>query len=288
MSDTASPTTQAALAAALESAASGGKSQLLHFFTLLRSAKLFVPTRQQERQIHNTPAYPDEFLNVLAIEEQERIFVPCFSDQVAIKEWYAGSLNVREIEFSAVCSLLPQDWWLVLNPASDACKELSPWELQQLRGDQHALAELIDELKQSDIGAPIRIEALASDQAMPLQQALINWGRDHAGVTELYLAREFSSDYSQPLEQLDAQLGQTSTLLIGVAIAAAHSNRLDQISSAATNVAAQAMIGDETPRVLCGAYGSVALGVFKGIEPIYKAKGGILNYLIGKIKLKSG
>ena len=286
MSDQTPSSAQLNLAVALESAAEGGIDQLRTFFSLLCSSTLLVPTRQQERPVHNSATYPDEFLNLLALEEQERIFVPCFSDPAAIKEWYAGALNVREIEFSALNKLLPQDWWIVLNPSSDACKELSPWELERLRGGDQELAELLDELRQSEIGSPVRIEALAQDQVQSLRQALIGWADQNDNVAEIYLAREYSTDYSELHEKTESHVVQSATLLVGVAIKHSDSALLAQIQDQASVVAAAAMIGDESPRLLSGAIDSVALGVFKGIEPIYKAKGGLINSLLNRIKSK--
>lgn len=271
---------QAMLAAALDAAAGGGLEEIRRFFNLLRSAMLFVPARSQAHQPDNSAAYPDEFLNVLALEDDGRVYVPCFIDAAAIHEWYPEPLTIREIEFSALSSLLPEDWWLVLNPASEACKELSPWELQRLRGDDAALLELLEELRQPEMRAAVTVEEVSADQAQTLRESLTKWATAQAEVAEVYLARENSVS----LEPLTTQEDQISTLLIGIAISRASSEQLDRVRSAASAVAAAATIGDETPRVLCGAINSVALGVFKGIQPIYRAKRGIINYLFGQFK----
>lgn len=272
------------LAAALDLAAQGKTEDIRRFLELLRMATLLVPTRQQVKQPDNLAQYNNEFLNLLALQESERIVVPIFTDALVLQDWSSESLNLRQIEFNSLIKLIPNDWWLVLNPGSDACKEFSPWELERLCGDEAALLELIEELREPAIQTPVRVEAVSQQDLAKCALALTQWAGSQAAVDKVYLAREFFD--SHDLEQEVSE--ERSKLLIGIALdpkkLKSAGLTLEEIRDQASNFVAGFTIGDNAARVLCGASDSLALGVFKDIEPIYKLKVSFVSRFVARFR----
>jgi hypothetical protein len=213
--------------------------------------------------LSDQPTYPNEFFTLLGIQDTERVVVPAFSSPDLIEEWCGNEMSYRALEGQRVFELMPEDWWISFNPGSELGKDLSPWEIDQLRGgEQNIDAVVAENLVDDDIEA-LKVDPLEEDELPELRTALSEAAKSVSDVEALYLLKETA---------LTQEGDNIETVLLGIEIYENSSSETSEVEQTLRPVAEQGLIGYGRLRVLCGKKGQdgFTLGIFKNIEPFYR------------------
>lgn len=260
------------LAELMSLAAEGDSQSLQHFYSKLLSSQLFVPERLPGQASHQAQ-YPNQFLNLLAVNEGERTIVPVFSLPDLAQHWSDRELSGRLLSATQLFELTPKEWWIALDPGSETSKELSPWEIEQLRGGPQSIAALVAELS-SDTWNDLEVLAVSDEESHELKGMLREFGQSHGEVEALYLARE-------------RRHSMDGTSKDGLVVGAAVSNAkyVETIQRQLQSACDLHSVGSDSIRVLCGtSQNSLMLGIFKGLPPFYQ-QSGIRKFLTPLTKL---
>ena len=249
------------LAALMELALEGDAKAAEHFYLKFLECELSVGERIQESALSNTAKYPNQFLNLLAIDDSDRTVVPVFTDPEFVKDWAGHEITLRTIKGSELISLIPDDWWIALDPGSEVNKEFSPWEIAQLKAGSESIPELVHEL---GLGITEEFEVAQVDEKeyQKLKETLIADAKTEKKIKSLYLLKELSKDNEGR---------EISVLLLGAAIDTAFPSELEQIQSRIQQLADRAQIGSDRVRVYAGkSLATLSLGMFKETAPFYR------------------
>ena len=69
--------------------------------------------------------------------------VPIFTEAEFIGSWAECDFGVDRLDFKTLLWLLGEDTWLYINPAQEIGKELTPWEIDQLKQGADAIPTLV-------------------------------------------------------------------------------------------------------------------------------------------------
>ena len=250
------------LEAAMQEALAGSREAARAFFKLLLEAPLFVPERRQEQPLSNAPRYPNEFFNFLGVQDRQRTVMPAFTDPDFIRAWCGNALAFRETSFRSLAAILPEEWWLVVNPGRAVEKELSPWEIARLKEGAPAIEEVLDEIFAPATAETLDLRPCAADEYPALRAALRRAGAETPALSRIYLLREEGRDPDgRPLERL----------LVGVEAREAAPDEIERLRVMIRDAARPFLIGGEELKVLAGRdwRASPAFGLFKDAPPLY-------------------
>lgn len=248
----------------LRAAAEGSRESAAEFFALFMHTLHVVPTKDQTEPFKNIAIYPNNFLNVLAITDKDRILVPAFSEAQHMNTWSSGATKSRTMTGRDLLNILPNDWWVIFNPGQELAKELSPWEISKLRGGIDGINEVLDDLFPKESIRPFEIGPLDLEKHAQLITGLKAAGATLDGVGSIFLAREHGEN----------ELGEElETILIGVVAASPQisEGELNELSDQVRAAAERSLIGDPIPlKVFAGtSLNNLTLELFRGLEPIY-------------------
>ena len=153
-------------------AAGGQHAAIMDFLGVIRNAKVWVAERHQEKPLSDAPDYPNDFFNILGIKDKDRVCIPVFTRPELAAQWSGLDLKCRELIFTDLASLAPEDWWLVLNPSQETEKEFSPWELQKIIEGEDSLNELAEDLLGHFQDDPIDLTPIDENEFKTLRQGL--------------------------------------------------------------------------------------------------------------------
>jgi hypothetical protein len=238
---------------------------LTAFFNALLEHTFLVPERQQDTPLKDPPPYPDPFLNVLGVQIKDSIFVPMFSSEERLAEWSGHSIRTRQLTLAGLISLLPTGWWLIINPASEGEKELSPWEIELLSGGAANIPALIEEILVEDVIQDISFSPVAASEFTELREKLKEKAASMPEVQKLFLVRETGKTVSEK---------EISALILGVLTPQLASARREEIQEQFGALGAYTLIGAEKLKVRVGDSidGNLMLGIFSGHESFFSAK----------------
>lgn len=267
---------------ALKLAALGYSDAARTFFESFFSYRFIIAQRYQPHPLTFCPQYPNDFINILAVADGDRVIVPVFLSADDLYEWSDQLPNIEEIEGRKLIERMPEQWWICLNPGQELEKEFSPWEINQLKAGPAAIDAIIEEIYPSIIGQPIEISPLQTGEFQDLLAALCAEAPKHPSLKRIYAARETYSGIED---------NQQSSVVVGLEIDSNIGAELEQIKRVFENLVDRAQIGDEHVRVLAGSTardipnqssaglisssleGNLVLGIFKGCRPIYDCSG---------------
>lgn len=257
-------TINTALEESAEAAYTGRRDAVERFFQALFDGPLYIPRRYQSQPMSDSPEYPGDFVDVLGITDDDRVIVPVFSNPDSIEEWCGNPLQWRSLNGIEAAKIIPDDWWVVINPGSDIEKELSPWEIERLREGIEALPELVTEALSDREVDPMQVRPCSSDEFEAPLNALRNFITHDTRFNTLYALVE---------ENTAADGSAVATLLIGIAVSndvpgATFATVQDELDA----LIAPFMIGGQPKKIFLGydVNKSVMLGIFKGSEPLYQ------------------
>ncbi len=266
------------LGAALDRASEESSVEnLTEFYELLIGVTLFVPERTQELPLSRQPAYPNDFLNILGVQNKDTVVVPVFSSEDAAREWSGQELRLRAIKLAELLDLLPNGWLLILNPGSECEKDITSWEIELLKGGTASIPALVDELLVEDVIRDVEMEALPAEQYRDLKAALTTLAEETPEVQKLFLLKESGKTLSER---------DVTSLILGILIAEEGVSKRSEIQERFSDAGALVMIGAEKLKVRCGDSigGNLMLGIFEGYEPFYQRprKGSWVSRLFNK------
>ncbi len=118
----------------LQQAADGQTGAVEVFFLKLLEGKVFVPL---------SPGG-----GYAMVEYQGTSTLPIFTEERFVAEWAEAETQTSEEDFKRILHRLPEDAWLYLNPAQEIGKELTPWEVEQLKRGPEAIPDLAAALRE--------------------------------------------------------------------------------------------------------------------------------------------
>jgi SseB protein N-terminal domain len=120
------------------------------FLDALFDSTLAVPIRTSFSELTRGVVYPNEFLSVLAVKaSDEKITIPLFTRAELTLAWCGATLECRMMTWSSLLALVPDSWWICLNPGQEVEKEFSPWEIELFKKGRESLPEIAEELRES-------------------------------------------------------------------------------------------------------------------------------------------
>lgn len=242
------------LAHYLKLACEGERADVVNFLRQFQNAKIAVPERNQSPAFRDLPPYPSRPLEILAVRDDQHVTVPVFTHESLIEPWAGRILSFRHFKVGDLVSLLPEDWWLTLNPGDEIRKDFTPWELQRLLGTDEDLLEIATELE-SDYGVqPLDVRRLQEQEFTELRAALADFFKVQPEITALFLALERGVTVeNSPIE----------TLLVGVRIRDLAPPQAETIRTKVKDLLGPYLIGSIGLRVLLGVgFSDLELGVF--------------------------
>jgi hypothetical protein len=243
-------------------ASKGDESALTLLYEGLIEGPLYVPRRFQAQRMTDQPAYPSDLVDVLGLAEGDRVVVPVFADAGAIEQWCGNKLLYREMNGKRLAEAIPDGWWAVLSPGSEGEKDLSPWELEQLRAGVQAVPALIAELRDAEIVEPLEVAPAQGEEYAALRDALLEYCKAHEEIERLWVLKESG---------LDLEERRVTRVLIGAELGASvGGTQLETITAELRATADRAQIGGDAAKVFVGSgRDALILGAFRGAEPLY-------------------
>lgn len=257
------------LSESLAPALEGDHQAQRRFYTAFLAGPLFVPDRYQARPLSHQPQYPTPLVSILGVQDGERITIPVFSDPGAIALWAAAELRYKTLSGVQLLALVPDEWWLVVNPGAEIEKEISPWEVRQLRSGAAAIDGLIEELADNADNSvrPVELVTPRTEEYAALTATLSAFGAREPRVKTLYLLKELDLESAPP----DLNSPGPSMLLVGAVVDAKDAAELEDLRLAIRDTAQVELIGGDSLRVIAGpAVDSLTLGVFKKSVPFFR------------------
>jgi hypothetical protein len=245
----------------------GSREAAFSFYQLLSTAKLHVFERNQAQLLSHQPQYPNTMMNVLAMQTEEHVIVPVFTSEAHAKEWCDLDLKRRLLSVAELRQIIPTDWWLCVNPGQEVEKEISPWELEQLRDGKNGISAILEELFAQFKADSLNLRALKEGEYTGLRRALNEFAKDSGDIQEIYaLVDEGRSADDLPV----------NTVLLGV-VMSPRASRNQEFSSLLQAAAKQAMIGSDEVKIFSAdSRDNFKLALFQKTEPFFRstAKGG--------------
>jgi hypothetical protein len=245
---------------AMELALHGDREAGRRFYEGLFEGPLYAVPRHQ---LPDSVDYPNDLVHLLGLKSGDRVIVPAFTDPTLATSWGGHAIVTKEMIPSLLFQAVPDGWWLCINPGAEVEKEFSPWELDLLRRGPASIPELIDDLFATRVVEVLETEPLGEGEAESLKQALIEEASRDVAVRALYLLRERGRD-------IDEQ--ESSSILIGIAIAHESARDHEAIVERYSRIADLQQIGSERARVFGGVEDreNLVLKMFEGVAPLWE------------------
>jgi hypothetical protein len=263
MSESEEQQSNEALEESLEEASRGRADAIEAFFAALLAGPLYIPRRYQTYPMSDSPQYPNDFVDVLGIQDDDRVVVPAFSSPAGIESWCGNMLAFRSLNGKEAAEATPEEWWLVINPGSDVEKELSPWEITRLKDGEAALPELLAEALADREVNPMHVRPCKEGEFSELLTALKAYVEGDERILSVYTLVE---------EPEAATAESISTLLMGVVVKSdVPGGDFASVQDEIEAPIAPYLIGGQSKKIFLGydVTSSVMLGVFKGNVPFF-------------------
>ena len=221
----------------------------------------------------NTLFKPDDFLNILGVQDSDRVVVPVYSDPEGPLAWTGQTMRVRKLRGEKICELTPDEWWIALNPHEEIGKEFSPWEVKELKiGGSDAIPTLLQDSFQDEVLQPISVEAVKDGEYPELLSSLTREAESRKDIAALYVLRERSED-------LEGQ--ERSSILLGIVTRTKDPERMREQKALFQSVAEKALIGGEGLKTFIGynSNSSVELSIFRKAKATYELESGFMSSL---------
>jgi len=171
------------------------------FFAALLKSHVFVPLRAGVA--NPKPANPIgegkdhlEESGFATVDYEGTTTLPIFTEEPFVDQWIETSTNVSEQSFEKLLWLVGDETWLYINPSQDVGKEITPWEITQLRRGEGAIPDLVAALRE-DIDEEIIVET-GSDQFDDLKVQLLPILQIYPDLTEAFLVTIRDSENGDP------------------------------------------------------------------------------------------
>ncbi|MDZ4786360.1 MAG: SseB family protein [bacterium] len=249
----------------MQEAARGEPEALRNFYETFLKFIFFVPERYQKSKLSLTPVYPNDFTNLLGVNDGPRTFVPIFTSHETLENWFGNNeLSYQRISGLDLLNKIPSDWWMMLDPAEEIQKEISPWEIEELKAGSEGISHIIEDALPSFVQERA-IHPVKTEDHPKLIERLLKEKERFKFIGTIWIAREE--------EIVEAPNKNRSTIIVGVEVLTSKDEELNNIQKVFSAAANQAMIGDLPVAVYTGiSPESLTLGMFKAITPLAKSK----------------
>ena len=256
----------------LQAASEGNQAALEKVLKGILTGPLYIPDRVQSHKLSHQPVYPNDIVNIMGIQDKERVIVPAFTSATLIENWFGSALQHRTFTGAGIFSVLPEGWWICINPGQEVEKDLSPWEISKLKEGENGIKEIIAEISSDDsIVQSISIAPLPENEFLDLKKKLIDFAVKDSEILSLYILKEKSLT-------IDEQV--LEKVLIG-AECNKNQDEIERTKDALQSICDLNLIGNTGSKVLAATPGNnIILGVFKGTAPFYKSEISFLKKII--------
>ena len=250
-------TGEAALKALMEAAEGGDRQAAGDFFLSILNAALFVPLRSQDMNVGAAASHGDFFPDILKVQDDTRNVAPAFLSASDLEKWCGAVSSFRTFTLGSLISVLPEEWWVCLNPGGEVEKEFSPWELQLLKKGPEAVPEILCDLFDQISDTVLEAVEVREYEYPLLKSALSERAGSISGVIGLYLLMS---------------RGSRPSILIGTLISNSAQSEAAKIREEISDTAQKALIGDNSFRVFVGTDldSTVSLSIFRDTAPFYR------------------
>ncbi len=244
----------------MDLAADGDRQAATTFLQRFLSDTIFVPNRKQGVALSDQPEYPNDLIYILGIQDGQRAVVPVFTQSELIEDWTGSKLEHLSMTGARLITLIPDEWWVCLNPGSDLQKEFSPWEVEQLKGGEANFPAIIEEQYALESQSDLSVEPLKEGEDTKLVAALTTTASEIPEIVSLYALNE---------SRLESNI---STILVGALVSCSDVARRTEIQIRLRDIANLAQIGDRAVRVVVADKldGGLELGIFKVTKPFFE------------------
>lgn len=282
------------LESAMEAAMADIDGAVIDFYKILLSSKdMVVPTAEKNSSNNNSESFSPNFYSFNSEEEGFEI-VPIFSSQSLCDNWLKNKpYPTRELSFAQLLNIVPDDWGLILNPASKVEKVITPWEISQLKLGESSIPEIISEIYDDDISGDVSIQEIPTDSLewQDLKENCINFVTSNAqelnnsassSVTEMYLVVRVNNSLKVKeilnQEYPEEHLLDKKELILGISLDPKVGNdsytplELEELREQLHQLLDPLIIGhNKNLKIMIGAagHGSVALSLFESIIPFW-------------------
>ena len=266
MNEVASPDT---LTHELALASQGDRDAARRLFESFLRGPLVIPRRFQAHPMSDAPVYPTELFDILGINDGGRTIVPVFGNIEQLQSWSGSSLIYRTMSGADLISLLPEGWWVCINPGTGIEKDLSPWELHEISKGPAGIAAVLEELESDGLEPLRRIVPLTQQDIPSIAAALIDYAKRNRWIRSLKVARaEHGSEHEEGEQRL----------LLGVEASRPPSSAEQQEVS---DLARAAAIGESPLRLIFAFPGGDPFesSQLAAVDPIYLRRSAVISLL---------
>ncbi|MDR2337046.1 MAG: SseB family protein [Deltaproteobacteria bacterium] len=152
----------------LEAATSGNRKAAEKFYHYLWKSEVYIPVKLNTAQEHN----PSK--NFVIVDYEQRQVLPIFFSEENFKNWSAQNFSYIKKKFKTLLWLVPDQTWLHFECGQEYGKEISPWELEQLKNDGiNAFSDILDEILGANNSQVEVLPLLAEDENLKQELRLI-------------------------------------------------------------------------------------------------------------------
>jgi hypothetical protein len=189
----------------LEQAADGEEAAMQRFFEGLLSGSLFVVMRVgfNRDSVNRAPVIGQSHLatlGLLTVQYEGVEALPIFTEESFAQTWTEAEVSVERRDFKTLLNLVG-DSWMYLNPGQEVGKEITNWEIEQLRRGPDAIPDLVRELIEGEMGPSFEVRS--GQEYFPGFVEKLNSVFELAPeLEEAYFAAMFEDDSQSPIPTL--------------------------------------------------------------------------------------
>lgn len=147
----------------LEIAADGKEAAMQHFFEELLAGSVFVVHRVgfNRDSVNRAPVIGQSHLaslGYLTVQYEGVEALPIFTEEDFAHRWTEAEVPVERRDFKTLLNLVG-DSWMYLNPGQEVGKELTSWEIEQLRQGPDAIPDIVRELLEGEMGPSFEVRS---------------------------------------------------------------------------------------------------------------------------------
>ncbi len=265
----------------MRSALEGNVGPVEAFLRAFLDGTLYVPEREQAQKLSDSPRYPDPFLNILGIQDKERVVVPVFTRPQLILDWCGNELRYRTLRSIELLKILPEEWWLCINPAAEFEKELSPWEIEQLRSGERGIPAIAEEIVQQQTIEPLEIQPVRESEFPAVVSETRTFAAKEPAILRMFLVRHIGKDVDEQKLQ---------KLFLGVELAPCPQDRATSIQAEIQALVDRCQVGSDHIAVNASGSGTADLtfGFFANSSPYYIAPGNAAQSMWQRLRARIG
>jgi hypothetical protein len=246
-------------------ASEGNRDAAAEFYKTFPESDWLVPIRNPDTE--SDVQYPSPLFGFLAVATTDCTIIPIFSDERYANEWAGQPIGLRKTLGQQLLTIIPEDWWIGVNPGQEVEKELSPWEIQRLGKDSpEAIAEILEDMFEAPLFREVTTKTPGPEEHTELRQALTNYGTENPAIESLYMLERHGLDLEDEV---------VLEILVGAAcdplLLETHALSCEKVQQELSQRAAFTQIGNTKVKVFTGIWGthSVTLQLFANSDPFY-------------------